>query len=197
MQRVPYPWVVQTRPYGTILTPWGTPYHNGALLSLTVRDDRTAEGRIVGNVSFMRLRDQRFRATIDDDDCDETTARRSRTDVSPYSVAGDYDASLAIGMKVPNCTSIYVSAEDGSDESRLWFVDPHSGSWANLVYRIGASEYPIHQSGPRNLWNEIENAYHWWRDVGCPTAERWRVSITQEGQHVTLAQATTPTEATR
>jgi protein-L-isoaspartate(D-aspartate) O-methyltransferase len=26
VREVPYPWVAQTRPGGTILTPWGTPY---------------------------------------------------------------------------------------------------------------------------------------------------------------------------
>jgi protein-L-isoaspartate(D-aspartate) O-methyltransferase len=101
VQQAPYPWVTQTRPGGTILTPWHTAYHHGALASFTVNGDGTADGRIVGNVAFMRLRDQRFRATVDDEECDETTARHSHTTVTPYSVASDYDASLAIGMRVP------------------------------------------------------------------------------------------------
>lgn len=33
VHQVPYPWVAQTRPGGKILTPWGTSYHNGALVS--------------------------------------------------------------------------------------------------------------------------------------------------------------------
>ena len=31
--RLPYAWVEQTRPGGLILTPWGTAYHNGALVT--------------------------------------------------------------------------------------------------------------------------------------------------------------------
>jgi protein-L-isoaspartate(D-aspartate) O-methyltransferase len=108
VQQVPYPWVTQTRPGGTILTPWHTAYHDGALASFTVNGDGTADGRIVGNVAFMFLRDQRIDASIDDEECDETTARHSHTSVAPYSVAGDYDASLAIGMKVPGCSVITV-----------------------------------------------------------------------------------------
>ncbi len=189
VQQVPYPWVEQTRPGGTILTPWGTPYHNGALVSLTVTDHGTAEGCVVGNVSFMRLRDQRFLATINDEECDETAARRSHTVLEPYNVAGDYDASLAIGMRVPNCTNIYVPADDQSADSRLWFIDPTTDSWANLVHRSDVGEYLIHQSGPRSLWDEIETAYHWWRDAGSPGAARWSITVTPDGQHVALADA--------
>jgi hypothetical protein len=52
----------------------GNAFHNGALVSFTVNGDGTAEGCIVGNVAFMWLRDQRFRATVDDEECDQTTA---------------------------------------------------------------------------------------------------------------------------
>jgi protein-L-isoaspartate(D-aspartate) O-methyltransferase len=161
VHEVPYPWVAQSRPGGTILTPWTSHYHNGALVSLTVHADGTAQGRIVGNVAFMELREQRFRASIDDEECDETTARHSHTSVAPSSVAGDYDASLAIGMKVPHCAPIYVGAEHYPDHcARLWFTDPLTKSWANLLHQPDTSTYPVHQSGPRNLWDEIETAYH-------------------------------------
>lgn len=192
VQQVPYPWVIQTRPGGMILTPWGTPYHNGALTSFTVNSDGTADGCIVGNVAFMQLRDQRFRATVDDDECDETTARTSHTTVAPYQVASDYDASLAIGMKVPNCIPIYVPADQYPDYARLWFVDPITDSWANLVHQPDTRTYPVHQSGPRNLWDEIETAYHWWHQAGRPGPQQWRITITPEGQQVSLIQASTP-----
>ncbi len=60
VQRVPYPWVAQTRPGGRVVTPWGTAYYNGGLLSLTVAEDGTAQGNIVDKASFMDLRDQRI-----------------------------------------------------------------------------------------------------------------------------------------
>ena len=196
VQRVPYQWVAQTRPGGVILTPWATPYHNGALVRLTVNTDGTAEGRIVGDVAFMQLRDQRFRATVDDDECDETTARTSHTSVAPHQVAGDYDASLAIGMKVPHCTPIYVSADHYPDYARLWFVDPITGSWANLVHQPDARAYPVHQSGPRDLWDEIETAYHWWCAAGRPGPQQWRITISPEGQLLTLAEPTSQAAGT-
>ncbi|MBV9142739.1 MAG: hypothetical protein JO115_17810 [Pseudonocardiales bacterium] len=72
------------------------------------------------------------------------------------------------------------------DCARLWFIDPLTGSWANLVHRPDTSTYPVHQSGPRNLWDEIENAYHWWCDAGRPGSQRWRITVTAAGQQVTL-----------
>jgi protein-L-isoaspartate(D-aspartate) O-methyltransferase len=63
VQHLPYAWVAQTRPGGRVVTPWGTAYLNGALLSLTVGDDGTATGRLVDNVAFMWLRDQRLPLT--------------------------------------------------------------------------------------------------------------------------------------
>jgi methyltransferase of ATP-grasp peptide maturase system len=196
VQQVPYPWVTQTRPGGTILTPWHTAYHDGALVSFTVNSDGTADGRIVGNVAFMFLRDQRIYASIDDEECDETTARTSHTSVAPYSVAGDYDASLAIGMTVPGCSVITVPDPTAELTGTLWFIDPTTDSWANLHYQPNTRTYPIHQSGPRNLWDEIETAYHWWRDAGRPGPQQWRITITPEGQQVTL-HASSPAGAAR
>jgi methyltransferase of ATP-grasp peptide maturase system len=186
VQQVPSAWVAQTRPGGQILTPWHTAYHNGGLLRLTVHGDGTAEGRIVGDVAFMFLRDQRIYASVDDEKCDEATARESHTSVAPYSVAGDYDASLAIGMKVPGCSVITVPDAEAELTGTLWFVDPGTGSWANLHYQPGTRTYPVHQSGPRNLWDEIETAYHWWHNTGRPGADRWLITITPEGQQITL-----------
>ncbi len=191
VQHVPYPWVAQTRPGGKILTPWGTPYHNGALVSFTVNGDGSAEGHIVGNVAFMFLRDQRIDASIDDEECDEATARASYASVAPYSVAGDYDAALAIGMTVPGCSVITVPDPTTELPGTLWFVDPVTDSWANLHYQPHNRTYPIHQSGPRNLWDEIETAYHWWDQAGRPGPQRWRITITPEGQHITLTQTST------
>ncbi|MFG2005144.1 hypothetical protein ACGFNU_38965 [Spirillospora sp. NPDC048911] len=31
-----------------------------------------------------------------------------------------------------------------------------------------------------------ENAYWWWQGLGCPTADRWGLTVTPEGQSVWL-----------
>lgn len=185
VRTVPYSWIAQTQAGGRVLTPWGTAYHNGVLLSLTVSVDGTALGRTVGDVAFMWLRDQRLpQASGDDSECDEDKTAVKHTDIHPYYVAGDDDAALAIGLRVPNCKKIYVPAEDGSGEYTVCFTDRSCRSWAHIKYVPGSEEYEVHQAGPRHLWDEIEAAYQWWLDAGSPKEEQFRLTVTPEGQHV-------------
>ncbi|MGH3771873.1 MAG: methyltransferase domain-containing protein [Pseudonocardiaceae bacterium] len=186
--RVPYAWVAQTRPGGRVLTPWGTAYLNGALLSLTVDQDGTASGRLVGNVAFMWLRDQRipFRWVRE---CvyDEDQALVTHTGLHPGRVTGAYHAALAIGLLVPDCEYRHCRAGDDSGEYTVWFLDPSSRSWASVDYAPGIDTYEVNQLGPRRLWDEVEAAYAWWVQAGSPTAEQWRFTVTPQGQQVNLA----------
>ncbi|GAA4229956.1 methyltransferase domain-containing protein [Actinomadura meridiana] len=183
--QVPHAWAEQSRPGGRVLVPWTTDFHNGALVSFTVEPDRTMRGRIVGNVAFMRLRAQRGRhVSLARDVRHVEQARCSSTGLHPYDVLGEYDVSLAVGLKVPRCKLI-VRHDDGGAYA-VWLVDPWSGSWASLEHGPGAETFPVRQHGPRSLWHEVEAAYHWWEDLDRPTADRWGLTVTAEGQHVWL-----------
>ena len=103
-QQVPYPWVAQTVPGGTVLTPWANPYYPGGLLSLSVATNGTAAGRIVNRAWFMQLRDQRMpRCSVADVVRGDYQGDKSTTTVHPYELAGHRGAMLAIGLRVPNC----------------------------------------------------------------------------------------------
>ncbi|MBE1532462.1 methyltransferase domain-containing protein [Actinomadura algeriensis] len=185
VDRVPYAWVEQTRPGGRVVVPWTTDLHNGALVSFVVGRDGTMQGRIMGNVAFMRLRSQRGkRASLDRHVRDGKGTRRSFTDLHPYDVFGEYDASLAIGLRVPRCKLI-VSGHDGGAYT-VWLIDPWSGSWAGLDYRPDAERLAVRQSGERDLWQEVHDAYRWWDGLGRPTADRWGLTVTPEEQYVWL-----------
>ncbi len=188
VRHVPYQWVAQTRPGGRVVTPWGTAYLNGALLSLTVGDDGTATGRLVGNVAFMWLRDQRLPLTwVRECVHDEDKALISHTDIHPGQVINDYHAALAIGLLVPDCEYRCCHAADDSGEYTVWFLDPKSRSWASIDYTPGTTTYEVNQLGPRQLWDEVEAAYSWWVQAGSPSAEQWRFTVAPQGQHVELA----------
>ncbi|MGH3717316.1 MAG: hypothetical protein ACRDRI_00450 [Pseudonocardiaceae bacterium] len=63
------------------------------------------------------------------------------------------------------------------------------GSRAKLTHTTPSADeeaFPVLQSGPRRLWDEVEKAHHWWTDAGSPGADSWRFTITPEGQHVQL-----------
>jgi protein-L-isoaspartate(D-aspartate) O-methyltransferase len=108
VQRVPPAWVAQAGPGGRILTPWANAYCDGGLLALERLGDGSATGRIVGKAWFMWLRDQRVpRVSVGRFVRDDQHADTSMTEVHPYEVAGDYDAQLAVGLRVPDCRRLY------------------------------------------------------------------------------------------
>ncbi|MGQ0778544.1 MAG: methyltransferase domain-containing protein [Pseudonocardiales bacterium] len=184
VQQVPYAWVAQTRPGGRVVTPWGTAYLNGALMSLTVGEDGTATGHLVGNVAFMWLRDQRIPVTwVADFIYDLDKALVSHTDLHPSLVTDDYHAALAMGLLVPDCEFRRCCATDDSGEYTVWFLDHVSRSWASVDYAPGISTFDVNQLGPRHLWDEIEAAYTRWVHTGSPTAEKWQFTVTPNGQY--------------
>jgi hypothetical protein len=105
--------------------------------------------------------------------------------VHPHRVAGNYDASFAIGVRVHRCRNVYRRPATG-EEFQLYFVDAWSRSWACLHHRPNTTEYQVRQLGPRRLWNEVEAAYHWWIDAGRPSARQWTFTVTPEGQRIEL-----------
>lgn len=190
---VPYSWVEQTRPGGSIVAPsWALNYY-GLLLTLTVNEDGIAVGQFVDDASFMILRDQRGHRSreVVRDTNEYEQATITETEIHPAEVAsGSYSrgAVIAIGTRVPDCRSDYFPSTDpDSNDGTLRLVDHLSGSWARLRYdHNGGPPYAVRQFGPRRLWDEVEAAYQWWVDHGSPTADRWRFTVTPHGQRVEL-----------
>ncbi|MGH3548560.1 MAG: methyltransferase domain-containing protein [Pseudonocardiaceae bacterium] len=191
VNHIPYPWVAQTRPGGRVLLPWADTY-TGGLLLLTVHGDGTATGGIVAESNFMWLREQRDTrgatkpTTEGDSDPDRTD--ETVTTCHPHNVTGPHGARVAIGQRVPGCQWRYWPWEPAEPIGVLWLVDPW-GSWAKLTHTTPnavENDFPVLQSGPRRLWDEVETAYHWWIDAGSPDADRWQFTITPTGQQVAL-----------
>ncbi len=184
--RVPYAWVAQTRPGGLVVTPWGSAYKPAGLLSLTVNDDGTATGGLVNTtISFMPLRDQRItRAAVADLVRDTDTPEVGDTDLHASDLCND-DAPFAIAIEVPGCHWEYEAAT-GDDGWCVWFLDPGTRSWARFDYQPGTRRWPVHQFGPRRLFDEVAAAYHRWDHAGRPSATQWRFTVTPDGQRVEL-----------
>ena len=190
VQRVPYPWVEQTVPGGRIVTPWGTSFHNGTLLRLRVDEDgTTASGRFGGNAGFMWVRGQRTpHGSLEERVRPDHEFAETVTDLHPYEPVGDFDASFAIGLRVPGMKDLLVFDDDvpGNPRYTVYLMDPGSGSWASWRISPGPHEYPVRQHGPRHLFDELAAAYTWWQEVGRPEHSRFGVTITREGQRVWL-----------
>ncbi|MBO0882206.1 MAG: methyltransferase domain-containing protein [Mycobacterium sp.] len=189
VQRVPYPWIAQTRPGGRVVTPWGTSYHNGALLSLTVRSDGTAAGKFDGDVAFMWLRDQRTPfGSVEDRVRPEHEYVESISPLHPWEPIGDFDGSFAVGLRVPDCKVTVVPDNDGQDNHFVaYLMDPVGGSWASVhVEPDLIDQVPVRQHGPRRLWDEVEDAHRWWAEAGKPDHTRFGLSVEADRQWVWL-----------
>lgn len=194
VQRVPYDWVAQTRAGGVIVTPWGTGYHNDALVKLTVGADGTASGGFAGSAPFMWMRDQRvILGALSDyvNEADRPDQRQTRLD--PQEMFGRGDVDFAISTRVRDCSWHRFDATGGPGEFTVWLVHlgPGERSWASID-REPDGRHVVEQYGPRRLWDEVEAAYAWWVDIGRPARERFGLTVTPDRQTVWLDTSAAP-----
>ncbi|MGH3899969.1 MAG: hypothetical protein ACRDTA_17365 [Pseudonocardiaceae bacterium] len=115
----------------------------------------------------------------------------SDTDLHASDVCND-DAPFAIALRVPDCHREYVPATGEDGCWCVWFLDANTRSWARFDYQPQTRRWPVHQFGPRRLWDEITAAYHHWDQLGQPPVTQWQFSFTPHGQHVTLTSTSAP-----
>ncbi|MFJ6824778.1 rRNA adenine N-6-methyltransferase family protein [Streptomyces niveus] len=184
---VPAAWREQTVSGGIIVTPWGPTYGGEAVARLTVAEDSSASGSFVGSSAFMRMSVQRkelppTRSFLDGHEW-PAAGVRSETTLSPDDV-GEWVHMFAIGVQVPDLFCRVDWGENGA--YRLWLMDTGVTSWATADYAKGHTEYPVVQSGPRRLWDELETAWHWWDQRGRPGFARFGLTVDNDGEHVWL-----------
>ena len=79
-----------------------------------------------------------------------------------------------------------VWAPDDSGRFTFWALACDRQSWASVSYEPEQTRCEVEQYGPRQLWDEIETAYEWWKFTGSPERERFGVTVTPENQWVWL-----------
>ncbi|MEU9704281.1 methyltransferase domain-containing protein [Streptomyces sp. NPDC047981] len=184
LREIPRAIVDQTRPGGIIVSPYATEYGGEGVVRLTVREDGSASGPFVGSSAFMRLRQQRTQRKHVREYMGgkpwPADGKRSTTGLSPDDV-GDWLPMFAIGLQT---TGVFPWAEQYEDGSyTLWLRDTDVTSWATVDYVPGAAEFEVYQAGPRNLWDEVRAAYHWWSSQGRPGFDRFGLTVTPDGKH--------------
>ncbi|MGH3949092.1 MAG: methyltransferase domain-containing protein [Pseudonocardiaceae bacterium] len=184
---VPRPWLEQTRPGGLVVTPWGTDYCNGVMLTLRVAEGGAAAGRFGGDLAFMRLRSQR-RRFYEPDHAEIEHADNTTTEVHGWDffrMINSDQAAFSIGLLVPRCALTVELNAAGEDHHILELDDVCTGSWARLDADLCSPErLVVRQLGPRRLWDEAEAAYDWWYERGKPGLARFGVTITTAGDQL-------------
>lgn len=181
---VPPAWLEQTRPGGLIVTPWGTDYCNGVMLTLRVTAEGSVTGRFHGDLAFMRLRAHHRRFYVPDES-QLQRAEVTTTDVHGwdfYRMINSDQAGFGIGLQVPRAALTVELNKFGEDHHILELDDITTQSWARLDADL-ASPNPlvVHQLGPRRLWDEAVAAYDWWYDHGKPELTRFGMNIAGDG----------------
>ncbi|MER7850124.1 methyltransferase domain-containing protein [Kitasatospora sp. NPDC096077] len=185
---IPPAWLAQTAPGGIIVAPFGTEYGGEQIVRLTVNADGTgASGRFSRGSAFMRLRRQRTdrRPSADYLRGQEWPAdgARTTTTLAPPDTGGRFE-QFVIGAAVPGVFWRAERYEDGA--YTLWLHSRDTLSWASVDYERDRTAYEVHQSGPRNLWDEVEAAWRRWDDHGRPGPERFGLTVTPDAHTVWL-----------
>jgi protein-L-isoaspartate(D-aspartate) O-methyltransferase len=191
---VPKAWLAQTRPGGLIVTPWGTDYCNGVMLTLHVSTEGSAIGRFHGDLAFMWLRAHR-RRFYEPDETQIQHAEVSTTDVHGwdfYHMINSDQAGFCIGVQVPHCALTVEWNKFGEDHHLLELDDITTQSWARLNADLTSPHLlVVHQLSPRRLWDEAVAAYDWWYDHGKPELTRFGMTMTTDTQTVWLDEPNT------
>ncbi|GGM46517.1 protein-L-isoaspartate O-methyltransferase [Longimycelium tulufanense] len=187
--KLPYAWVQQCRPGAVIIAPVRTDLTSGPLVRYRVDENGTALGKVAPQrVGFMELRTHRCPLPdLDDLRWDDPCAEQAITAMSPVDPIHDEGARWTVGVRVPSCRwRFWKRGEHGLKHGVVWFVDPVTGSWTTVAPGNSSGANIVRQFGPRRLWDEVESAYRWWQEHGCPALERWRFEVTATEQRILL-----------
>ncbi|WP_018557331.1 MULTISPECIES: ATP-grasp peptide maturase system methyltransferase [unclassified Streptomyces] len=173
---IPAAWLAQTRPGGQILATLSGWMGSSELARLTVHEDGTASGRLLGGqVSFMLARPHLPPAL---GMLPDTRDGYERGAVVGADILDDWTARFIAQIAAPRGQRLQFG-----DEDHL-LVDVKVGTWA-LLRRTG-DKWRVRQGGPARLWDDIEEHIVQWRHDCTPGLEKLRVTVTPDRpQHMT------------
>ncbi|MGR3938709.1 ATP-grasp peptide maturase system methyltransferase [Streptomyces sp. BRA346] len=177
VRRVPHTWVRQTKPGGTILTtlaPGSWAYGTG-LAKVTVNDDGTAEGRIIGESSFMQARSQAVVPLAGDLSARTAYADSEREAKMPPTLLEEWMPAFLAQLAAPGAQLVRAARSDGVRQ--LYVFDTDRESFA--AFAENGRDWTVRQGGPVALWDDIERALIAWQDAGRPDISTVRLRITR------------------
>ncbi|MFF4401511.1 ATP-grasp peptide maturase system methyltransferase [Streptomyces sp. NPDC001480] len=175
VRTVPAAWIEQTRPGGQILTTIGGWLNASELVRLTVHEDGTAFGPVLGgHVSFMLARPHLPPplGLLPD-----ISAGKEREAIVGADALTDWTTRFVAQFAVP--TAQHLKLQQGQQDEDV-LVDVETGSWA--VLQQEDSRWIVRQGGPEPLWDAVEEHLGRWHAAGTPAVEEATVRVTAQAQ---------------
>jgi methyltransferase of ATP-grasp peptide maturase system len=177
VRTVPAAWIEQTRPGGKILTTIGGWLGASELARLTVGEDGTASGPLLGGqVSFMLARPHLPPPLGLLPDLTSGVERRARIGGD---VLDDWAARFIVQAAVPDAQRLNIEVEG---QAQTVLVDEASGSYAALYEEGG--HWVVRQDGSAVLWDAVEEQLGRWRAAGSPGLEKITVHVGPDAQTI-------------
>lgn len=177
LRRIPYAWVRQTKPGGIILAtvgPGAWSYGTG-LAKLTVQEDGTAQGRIIGRTSFMPARAEAAVPLSGDLAARAAYADSERkTSLSPDTL-DDWMPAFLAQLAAPGTQLVRATSED---RETVYLFDTGREAFASLT--ADGDQWNVRQGGPVAIWDAIEEAVTAWRKAGEPDMTSVRLAVTPD-----------------
>ncbi|MFF1627436.1 protein-L-isoaspartate(D-aspartate) O-methyltransferase [Streptomyces sp. NPDC058272] len=176
---VPVSWLQALRPGGRFVTTIA-----GTGLILTA--DKTADGGAVGRIEWDRAGFMRTRHGDDYDHPADDVWKGAADEEGAATFASRYpllyppdawDVMSMLELKLPGIE--YRRAQDG-DTRTVWLLYP-DGSWARATATGFLDSPVVHESGPRQLWSELDRIRNRLNRDGALPVYGARVTITPDG----------------
>ncbi|WSR72825.1 50S ribosomal protein L11 methyltransferase [Streptomyces sp. NBC_01180] len=176
---VPTSWLTALKPGGRLVTNIA-----GTTLIVTAdkQEDGTARGRVEWDrAGFMHARHSADYPPLLDGLVETACAERGEfVTVSRYPVVDveqAWDLSSMLGIEVPGVVYGY---EETGQQRTTWLAHP-DGSWARATSTEGGDPV-VHQSGPRHLWDVLDEIRSYWLQHGELPVRGAHVLITPDGR---------------
>jgi hypothetical protein len=176
---IPASWLAALRPGGRLVTVL-------AGTGLIVTADKTPDGGAVGRTEWDRAGFMAARSGPDyppsllDEFPDARDAKGEQVSAGRYpvvSIGNAWELHSMLGVTVPGVQDYYEESAGG--DRTAWLLHP-DGSWARAT---GSADGPplVHQSGPRRLWDIMDDIRRAWLRDGTLPAYGASVTIAPDG----------------
>jgi methyltransferase of ATP-grasp peptide maturase system len=177
---IPAEWITQVKPGGHILATVGGWLYSSELARLTVREDGTATGRLLGGgISFMLARAHTPPPLGLLPDMSEGEERAT---TEAGDALEDWTTRFVAQLAVPGAQHFQLTDEAGRHDV---LTDVSTRSWATL--RDEGGQWLVRQGGPDRLWDRVEDHLIRWRKDGSPSLDRFLITAGAGGQTITWA----------